>query len=379
MSTRSTSTAPSLVWDIFCRVIDNFGDIGVALRLCRQLAAKGHTVRLWVDDASALDWMAPGAREGCIDGIEVLPWEHSLESTHLQERPPADVWVETFGCEIAPYFIAFYVRSTRAEDQKGLKFPVWINLEYLSAEGFARRCHRLASPVMQGPARGATKFFYYPGFTADSGSLLREDNLALRQAEFDAKAWLQAKGIAPNAGPVVSLFCYEPDTLPAFLRQLANSPCPCTLLVTAGRANAAMRAAMAAEPSLENALRVHYLPTLSQTEFDHLLWASDFNCVRGEDSLVRALWAGKPFVWNIYPQDDNAHHAKLDAFLDWMEAPPSLRELHAAWNLTRADATLPNLWQEMPAWTAAAHMARARLMQTSDLCSQLVDFVLEKR
>ncbi|MEO7887531.1 MAG: elongation factor P maturation arginine rhamnosyltransferase EarP, partial [Polaromonas sp.] len=44
----------SLQWDIFCKVIDNFGDIGVCWRLAADLASRGHKVRLWVDDASAL-------------------------------------------------------------------------------------------------------------------------------------------------------------------------------------------------------------------------------------------------------------------------------------------------------------------------------------
>ena len=63
-----------------------------------------------------------------------------------------------------------------------------------------------------------------------------------------------------------------------------------------------------------------------------MLWACYLNFVRGEDSLVRALWAGQPFIWHIYPQDDNAHHAKLEAFLDWLQAPESLRKAHRVWN-----------------------------------------------
>ena len=69
-----------------------------------------------------------------------------------------------------------------------------------------------------------------------------------------------------------------------------------------------------------------------------MLWACDFNFVRGEDSLVRAIWAGKPFVWQIYPQDDNAHYAKLEAFLDTYldgagkEIATHIRMAHRSWN-----------------------------------------------
>ena len=75
---------------------------------------------------------------------------------------------------------------------------------------------------------------------------------------------------------------------------------------------------------------ISYLPALTQIDYDHLLWACDLNFVRGEDSLVRALWAGRPFIWHIYPQDDGAHAAKLEAFLDWLQAPDSLRQFHRA-------------------------------------------------
>ena len=44
-------------WDIFCSVVDNFGDIGVCWRLARRLSAGlGQQVRLWVDDLAADRW-----------------------------------------------------------------------------------------------------------------------------------------------------------------------------------------------------------------------------------------------------------------------------------------------------------------------------------
>ena len=88
------------------------------------------------------------------------------------------------------------------------------------------------------------------------------------------------------------------------------------------------------------------MPALDQRDFDHLLWASDCNLVRGEDSLVRAIWAGKPFVWQIYPQDDDAHHAKLEAFLDMAQAPASLRQFHRVWNGLESSPLPPLEWTE---------------------------------
>ncbi|MDO8385896.1 MAG: elongation factor P maturation arginine rhamnosyltransferase EarP [Polaromonas sp.] len=363
-------------WDIFCKVIDNHGDIGVCWRLSADLAARGQQVRLWVDDASALEWMAPQGHAG----VTVLPWLEPLGLNLLRlDSAPCEVLVEAFGCEIAPEFIAACAGQQRAGGPK----PVWINLEYLSAEPYVERNHALPSLVQHGPAAGWTKWFFYPGFTPATGGLLREPGLLQRQADFDRSAWLDAQHIAWAGEKLVGLFCYEPPALPTLLEQFARAGLkgePVRLLVAAGRAAAAVRAALVNEKGLQPILDKHkllsiaYLPLLPQTDFDHLLWACDLNFVRGEDSVVRALWAGKPLVWQIYPQDDQAHQAKLQAFLDRLNAPASLRAFHQAWN-----GRHPNLpAMDMQGWSDGLRAARQALLGQPDLCSQLLGFVAKK-
>ncbi len=373
-------------WDIFCRVIDNFGDIGVCWRLAADLGRRGHTVRLWVDDASALAWMAPGALEGCWPGVQVRNWADAQNPAVLQTLPPADVWVEGFGCEIATEFIAAHAVNSDTTGQNNSKIPAWINLEYLSAETYVERCHALPSPVMQGPARGWTKHFYYPGFTPRTGGLLREADTLARQAAFDATAranWLAHHGIAWQGQRLVSLFCYEPAALPPLLQAFAASATPTLLLITPGRAQRAVQAALAplGMPATgSGSLTLHTLPPLTQTAFDELLWACDLNLVRGEDSLVRAIWAGKPWLWHIYPQDDGAHADKLHALLDQMQAPASLRAAHVAWNgLPSTNPALP--WGDLPLteWSQTARRWRHTLLQMDDLATQLIGFVQKKR
>ncbi|TAL64589.1 MAG: DUF2331 family protein, partial [Burkholderiaceae bacterium] len=88
------------------------------------------------------------------------------------------------------------------------------------------------------------------------------------------------------------------------------------------------------------------------------------------------LWAGQAFIWQIYPQDDAAHHRKLDAFLDWLQAPASLRQFHQVWNGTSATA-LPAI--DIAAWCATVATARARLLAQDDLTHQLLKFARENR
>jgi uncharacterized repeat protein (TIGR03837 family) len=377
-----------LLWDIFCRVIDNHGDLGVCWRLASDLAARGHKVRLWVDDATALQWMAPNAQDPGTRNLLVLDWKQSHSSATLANLPCADVWVEAFGCEIAPAFIAHYATLTRAKSQNGLKIPVWINLEYLTAEAYASRCHALPSPIMQGPASGWTKHFFYPGFQPETGGLLREPNLLQRQQGFDKAAWLAAHGIDWQGEQLVSLFCYEPLALSAYLQQLRATGVPTRLLVTHGRASAAVQnieenrlKPLSGKPDV---LSISYLPALSQVDYDHLLWTCDLNFVRGEDSLVRAIWAGKPFVWQIYPQDDGAHAAKLHAFLDAIAASKEMRQFFLIWNDLAELYCGNDLQEPLPApvlaqWQAGVVALRSRLLEMEDLTAQLQRFVQKNR
>jgi uncharacterized repeat protein (TIGR03837 family) len=345
-----------MLWDIFCKVIDNHGDIGVCWRVAAELAARGERIRLWVDDPSALAWMAPQGHAG----VQVVHWTQAPPQVE-----PGDVVVEAFGCDPPPAFVAALAAKSAARGRQ----PPWINLEYLSAEPYVERSHGLPSPVMDGPAKGLTKQFFYPGFTARTGGLLREQDLASRQAAFDPASWRAALGIRAAPGTrLASLFCYEPAALPQWLAQLAQGPVPTLLLVTAGRAQRAVASALAGVPPTGR-LAVHQLPLLSQRDYDHLLWSCDLNFVRGEDSLVRALWAAKPFIWHIYPQDDGAHQAKLDAFLDWLQAPSSLRQFHGVWNGLGTGPLPP---AEMDAWAATAELARTRALQLPELAAGLL-------
>ncbi len=391
VSVPSSSTTPS-TWHIFCKVVDNFGDIGVCWRLACQLAARGITVRLWVDDVSALAWMSPDDYPNvtvmdCAQGIPQAPngatwWNWG------------DILVDTFGSDFAIDLIALQATNTKATGQFGSinspKQPVWLNLEHLTAESFAERNHTLPTIHRDGAAADWTQHYFYPGFNDKTGGLLRETDLLARQQVFDRGAWLghvlslKQLGFDPNTR-YISLFCYEPQALEALINQLANnqtSQAPTCLLVTAGRAAAAVKAVLEHQTrlqpsySLPKLLSIVYLDALTQVEYDHLLWSCDLNFVRGEDSLVRAIWAGKPFVWHIYQQDDGAHHAKLEAFLQMMAAPVSLQAMHRAWNENDpTDAALPLPALDFALWGQSALALRQKLLAQLELCSQLIDYV----
>jgi len=375
-----------LRWDIFLRVVDNYGDAGVCWRLATQLAERGQSVRLLIDGGDAparavLGWMAPHGHPGvCV----------AAQPGAGDAYAPADVVIAAFGCDLPPGVVAAVVAANAhaaepaaenaAAPAAGVRAPgrvCWIVLEYLSAEHYAAQSHGLASPVAGAAAAGLFRWFFFPGFTAATGGLLREKGLIERQQAFDRGAWLHDQGIAWHGEPVYSLFCYEPPLLASWLRSLAGTPA--RLLVSAGRSAAAVRGALAQLPpgwNRDGTLGVSYLPHLPQPEFDHLLWACDLNLVRGEDSLVRALWAGRAMVWQAYPQDEQAHARKLEAFLDWLAPPDSLRAFMRRWNGLDA-GPLPAV--ALDAWRQAVLAARARALAQDDLVTRLLRFVAESR
>ena len=357
---------PPVHWDLFCRVIDNLGDAGVCWRLAADLAARGESVRLVIDDATPLARLAPGGAAG----VEVLPWRDDVA------LPGAvDVVVEAFGCDPPMRYVEQMARTTRP--------PCWINLEYLSAEPHAARSHGLPSPQGSGPGAGLTKWFFLPGFTADTGGLLREPTLLAACEAFERDAWLQVMGWTRRHDEQVSvLFSYEHPGIAAWLAAMAAMPT--LLLVPRGPAQEMVRRVLG--PGLQSrGLRALLLDWLPQAQFDRLLWSADLNVVRGEDSLVRALWAGAPFVWQLYPQRDGVHRRKLQAFLErWLAdgavAPPAgVAELFVWWNDDPDACSVVPPWPQPAAWRDAVHGWRQQLTATSDLTTRLIGFVAGKR
>jgi uncharacterized repeat protein (TIGR03837 family) len=279
---------------------------------------------------------------------------------------PGDVVVEAFGCDPPPAFVT----------RMGARMapPVWINLEYLSAEAYVERCHGLPSPQHAGPGAGLRKWFYFPGFTSGTGGLLRERRVTAADATaFDRSAWWHSLDVEPQPGErVVSLFCYAHAPFDALFEQLDASPTLLLLAAGAGQLPALRAFAVRAR----HHVRIHVLPWLTQTDYDRLLAVCDLNFARGEDSIVRAMWAGAPFVWHIYRQDDSAQAMKLGALLDAMRADSAVQALWRAWNdLGRWPAALPPLGP----WRTDTLAWRERLLAQPDLTTLLLQFVATRR
>ena len=340
-----------VTWDIFCRVIDNFGDIGVTWRLARQLSEEHNAaVRLWVDDLQAFQRICPAvlthADWQVVKGVEIALWCDEFVVT--ADLRCADVVIEAFACQLPEA----YITLMRAQQK-----VLWLNLEYLTAESWAAECHGL--PSLQ--SGGLHKYFFFPGFTEQTGGLLRESGLLSQRdsclAAEQRFAFLATLGVQTQSSErLISLFSYVNSSLQGWLEALSVDTKINHLLVLQGPALAVL-ADYFGLPELQvgrvyqrSHLKVQVLPYIQQEDFDRLLWSCDFNCVRGEDSFVRAQWAGKPFIWHIYPQQDNAHLDKLSAFMGLYNkgldesVKAFLEDLWCAWN-TSGD--MHTAWQQL--------------------------------
>ncbi|HPU51258.1 MAG TPA: elongation factor P maturation arginine rhamnosyltransferase EarP [Burkholderiaceae bacterium] len=336
---------------VYCRVVDNFGDAGVCWRLARQLAREhALDVTLWIDRPAVLARLVPDLTLNAAPGgaLVVRPWP---------EAEPDDAWPDVavcaFGCDPPAWL--------RTRLAGGPVRPLWINLEYLSAEHWVDGCHGLASIKS---ADGAREHFYFPGFRATTGGLAGERGLLAARDAFRAggaaAAWWQAHDLPDPPGRRVSIFCYPDAPLVPLLRAMAEGGEPTLALVAGGAGGDALSQWLNGldKPTQEHRLprwqagklTLVRLPMLPIDDYDRLLWSCEVNFVRGEDSWVRGLWAGRPMVWQPYRQTDQAHRIKLDAFLDWQA--PALAGLDPAARTAVSD--LSHAWSDGtdpgPAW-----------------------------
>jgi len=359
--------------DIFCRVIDNLGDAGVCWRLARQLALEhGWRIRLWIDDPAPIALLAPGQTM-----VEVRQWTGDFSGVE-----PAEIVIEAFACELP----LRYVEAMRTRP------PVWLNLEYLSAEDWVAGCHALPSPQ-----NGLAKHFFFPGFVPGTGGLLREKHFAVPILAANPAAAVPPTPTSPQGagrhavavpsaardsalpntfeGTLdISLFCYDNPQLPTLLAAWGDADLPIRCHVCDALPRLQVEGWLGRPlPATVGNLSLTPLPFLPQTEYDTLLARCHLNFVRGEDSFVRAQWAERPFVWQAYPQADNAHLAKLDAFLNLYTDNAAARSFFRAWNgQGRLDwpaffAALPSLAAHAPRWAA-------RIREHGDLAGNLARF-----
>lgn len=366
---------------IYCTIIDNYGDVGVCWRLARQLAHEyACAVTLWVDDWSAARQLiaelpiAPA--KTAVMGVTIDAWVHVT----AQADCIGDVLIEGFACTLPTATLA----QLTARHHK----PIWVNLDYFSAEAWVPSFHAQSG---YDAAVATRRWFFFPGVHEHSGGILREAGLLAQRDQWLAQptaitaAFLAQWGLGwPQTGLTVLCFAYQHAPYAEWLDALtdvAHSPQPITLWLCGQYSQAAFtRVDKQAHPKVAFCS----LPFVPQADFDRLLWCADVLWVRGEDSLARALWSGKPFIWHIYAQADAAHHAKLLAWLAHYTQPfpknlqVAYIDVHLAWNGLPNAPSFGMAWrclmQQWQAWRDHSHRRSNEYAEMSDLAQRLMEF-----
>ena len=369
-------------WDIFCQIVDNYGDAGVCWRLARALSRLSSSsvnnvecddsrIRLFCDDLNVLNVITHGdaVAHGASLGVEVLPWSAAESPAILASV--GDVVIEAFACHLPKPYVEAMVQKTF--QKISAKQPIWINLEYLTAEAWADDMHLMPSPQNN----GLNKYFYFPGFTPKAGGVLLGDWDEVTSNSLNIPTSLSSafESCRPKSKKV-SIFNYKQAPLDAWLDSvnqvaLEHGEMVDVFLCADQNVSTTTQAALS---SVDSAVKLIQLPFIPQEDYDYLLSVCDINLVRGEDSFVRAQWAGKPFIWDIYPQSDLAHEVKLDAFLERYFEGGSAK-LRAIGMSAMKWGSASDWWPHLNAWTSHSEVWRQKLMSLGHLEGKILDFV----
>jgi uncharacterized repeat protein (TIGR03837 family) len=369
-------------WDIFCQIVDNYGDAGVCWRLARALSRLSSSsvnnvecddsrIRLFCDDLNVLNVITHGdaVAHGASLGVEVLPWSAAESPAILASV--GDVVIEAFACHLPKPYVEAMVQKTF--QKVSAKQPIWINLEYLTAEAWADDMHLMPSPQNN----GLNKYFYFPGFTPKAGGVLLGDWDEVTSNSLNIPTSLSSafESCRPKSKKV-SIFNYKQAPLDAWLGSvnqvaLEHGEMVDVFLCADQNVSTTTQAALS---SVDSAVKLIQLPFIPQEDYDYLLSVCDINLVRGEDSFVRSQWAGKPFIWDIYPQSDLAHEVKLDAFLERYFEGGSAK-LRAIGMSAMKWGSASDWWPHLNAWTSHSEVWRQKLMSLGHLEGKILDFV----
>lgn len=303
--------------DIFCEIIDNYGDIGVVYRTAKELQKifPKSKIRVFLnrlDEFKKINSQVLDLPLQNIDGIEYITFDYLRDNAN--ELLTAQVIIEAFGCQIPEEYMEI------AYDNSELL----INLEYLSAEDWIEDFHLQSSPLGKGKLK---KVFFMPGFTEKSGGVIADSNYleriqrVLENKELYEKKYLS--DIEDRENKIVgTLFSYEKNFTP-LLEDLKKLDKDVVILAMGEKTQDSLRKILKnfSIEDFRNSLKygkieIRFLNFLNQEEYEELINIVDFNFVRGEDSFIRAVLTGKPYMWHIYCQEEYAHMDKIEGFLD---------------------------------------------------------------
>lgn len=302
--------------DIFCEIIDNFGDIGVVYRISKELKKIFQNVRIRIvlnrlEEFKAINKKVKDTDYQEIDGLICVTEKYVKEN--MESFGVSDVFIEAFGCNVPEE----YVKAAK-ENSK-----LWINLEYLSGEKWIEDFHLCESLI---DSKTLKKIFFMPGFSEKSGGVIIDSGF-LERMKFgkenrDEVFKKYFKDFDLKDKFIGTIFSYEKN-FENLLETLKNYEKETILLLMGEKTQKSFSEILKKNLTEDygnivkyGKITMIYSDFFSQEEYEEIISASDFNFTRGEDSFVRGIILGKPFMWHIYLQEEKAHMDKIKAFTE---------------------------------------------------------------
>ena len=302
--------------DIFCEIIDNFGDIGVVYRISKELKKIFQNVRIRIvlnrlEEFKAINKKVKDVDYQEIDGLICVTEKYVKEN--MESFGVSDVFIEAFGCNVPEE----YVKAAK-ENSK-----LWINLEYLSGEKWIEDFHLCESLI---DSKTLKKIFFMPGFSEKSGGVIIDSGFLERmkygKENRDEVFKKYFKDFDLKDKFIGTVFSYEKN-FENLLETLKNYEKETVLLLMGEKTQKSFSEILKKNLTEDygnivkyGKITMIYSDFFSQEEYEEIISASDFNFTRGEDSFVRGIILRKPFMWHIYLQEEKAHMDKIKAFTE---------------------------------------------------------------
>ena len=302
--------------DIFCEIIDNFGDIGVVYRISKELKNIYQNARIRIvlnrtDEFKAINKRVKDLEYQEIDGLICTTF--SYVKKNAESFGAADLFIEAFGCDVPEEYLKIAKKNSK----------LWINLEYLSGEKWIEDFHLCESLI---DSKTLKKIFFMPGFSEKSGGVIIDSGFLKRKEYGMDNREEVLKKYYPEIDfqnkLIGTVFSYEKN-FENLLETLEKQDRE-TVLILMGEKTQKSFSEILQKKFRENFGKIGKYGKitmlnanfLSQEEYEEVISAVDFNFTRGEDSFVRSILLGKPFMWHIYLQEEKAHMDKIRAFND---------------------------------------------------------------
>ncbi|TDT68027.1 putative repeat protein (TIGR03837 family) [Hypnocyclicus thermotrophus] len=281
---------------IFCNVIDNYGDIGFVFRLARQLHKRNDKleIKVFLNNLKSFNKInkniSINKTQQKLGNILYI----DINKVDYFEIEKSEIVIEAFGCDIDESYF-----------ENNNKTKLIINLEYLNIEEWTKDYHLM--PSYSG-YNNIKKYFFMPGIEEGTGGIISDFEIPIYSKKYFFNNELKLDINIENK--IITIFTYEFnfDNLMKYLKKQKQNY---TLLLFGEKTQKYFRGL---DKKIDN-IDLIFMNYLSQEDFDKVLYFSDYNLVRGEESFVRAILAGKPFLWHAYCQEELEHLNKISGFL----------------------------------------------------------------